>query len=294
MFKNVVVGVDGANGGRAAIALAKHLVSPDGELTLAYVYVDEPFRSRGTSPAYEAGEEEQALELLARQRDEAVVEAERRAIGAPSVGRGLHELAESGHADLLIVGSCRRGLFDRVMVGDDTRAALNGAPCPVAIAPSGYAREPSVLREIGIAYDESPESEHALVVGRRLVAESGAKLSAFETVALPTYSFLGGPVEVENAINQLVKDARERIAALGGVEPHAAYGVPVEELTVYSASVDLLLVGSRSYGPIGRLLFGSTSQRLARSARCPLLVVTRAARAAGLGLDEAAVERQPA
>ena len=47
---------------------------------------------------------------------------------------------------------------------------------------------------------------------------------------------------------------------------------------MYSASLDLLIVGSRDYGPIGRLVHGSTSQQLARMARCPLLVLTRSAR----------------
>ena len=57
---------------------------------------------------------------------------------APSVGRGLHELVEEIHADLLVVGSSRRALLGRAGVGDDTRAALNGAPCAIAIAPAGY------------------------------------------------------------------------------------------------------------------------------------------------------------
>ena len=62
---------------------------------------------------------------------------------------------------------------------------------------------------------------------------------------------------------------------VGDVEPRAAYGQPAEELAPYSASLDLLIVGSRGYGPIGRLIHGSTSQQLAHSARCPLLVLTR-------------------
>ena len=45
-------------------------------------------------------------------------------------------------------------------------------------------------------------------------------------------------------------------------------------------SLDLLVVGSRGYGPLSRLVHGSTSQQLARSARCPLLVLTRATRLA--------------
>jgi hypothetical protein len=50
--------------------------------------------------------------------------------------------------------------------------------------------------------------------------------------------------------------------------------------------VDLLVVGSRGYGPLGRLIHGSTSLQLARSARCPLLVLPKAATAATpTGLD---------
>jgi hypothetical protein len=65
-----------------------------------------------------------------------------------------------------------------------------------------------------------------------------------------------------------------------GVEARVAYGQPADELAAYSASVDLLIVGSRGYGPIGRLVHGSTSQQLARAARCPLVVLTRVVRQA--------------
>lgn len=69
--------------------------------------------------------------------------------------------------------------------------------------------------------------------------------------------------------------------------------LPAEELTLDSASLDLLVIGSRSYGPIGRLVHGNTAQQLARTARCPLLVPTRAARNASLGLagDETVLKR---
>jgi len=38
-----------------------------------------------------------------------------------------------------------------------------------------------------------------------------------------------------------------------------------------------MVIGSRGYGPIGRLAHPSTSRLLARSACCPLLVLTRSA-----------------
>ena len=280
MFKQIVVGVDEHEARRDAIALAKNLLARDGELTLAYVYPGDAHAYRGSSAPYEAGEREGARELLEKVRKETEVEAHLRWRESPSVGRGLHELCEVIGADLLVVGSSRRGLLGRVLMGDDTRAALNGAPCAIAIAPTGYSEQSVAMREIGVGYDGSPESEHALAIARRIAAECGAKLSAFEAVSLPTYAFVGGVAPIDDALTQLVDDARERIAALDRVEPHAAYGRPVEELAVYSASLDLLIVGSRSYGPIGRLIHGSTSLELAGAARCPLLVLTRAAREA--------------
>jgi nucleotide-binding universal stress UspA family protein len=278
VFKRIVVGVDGREGGRDAVALAKLLVAAGGELTLAHVVPGDAHAYRGTSAAYEAADEERAEALLETVREETGVEAHVRWRRSSSVGRGLHELCELIGADLVAVGSSRRGLLGRVLIGDDTSAALNGATCSIAIAPTNYSQQPGAMREIGVGYDGSPESEHALSVARMLAAVSGAKLSALEAVSVPSDAFLG-PGAVDNTPRRLLEDARRRIAALGDVEPRAVYGQPAEELALYSASLDLLVVGSRGYGPIGRLIHGSTSQQLARSARCPLLVLTRAARA---------------
>jgi nucleotide-binding universal stress UspA family protein len=287
MFKNVLVGVDRQGGGRDAIALSTKLLASDGELTLAHVYSGDLRIRRGSTTQHDLAERDQALELLENARKAAGVEAHLRVHKSSSVGRGLHELCEMIEANMLVVGSSRRGLVGRVLIGDDTHSALNGAPCAIAIAPAGYSEQPVAIREIGVGYNGSAESEHAVAVARRVAAEHGAKLSAFEAVSLPTYTFIGGPAPIDGAIEDLVDSARERTATLG-VEAHAVYGNPAEELTMYSASLDLLIVGSRDYGPIGRLVHGSTSAQLARTARCPLLVLTRAARAA-----DAAAGSQP-
>ena len=39
------------------------------------------------------------------------------------------------------------------------------------------------------------------------------------------------------------------------------------------------MTGSRDYGPVRRLMLGSTSTRLVREAPCPVLVLTRGAEA---------------
>lgn len=277
-FTNVVVGVDEHQGGRDATALARDLLAPDGSLILARVYVRPALMGRGASPGFEADEHLHALEARgASERDQTQAGEELRRVDAPSVGRGLHELADAELADLLVVGSCRRGLVGRVMMGDDTSDALNGAPCAVAVAPFGYADRPSIFREIGVAYNGSPESEEALAVARALASEHQAELSAFQAVAVPASLAVAGAGAVMGTLPALVSEARDRIAALGDVKAHAAYGMAAEELAVYSASLDLLVVGSRGYGPVGRLVHGSTSRQLARTARCPLLVLARGA-----------------
>ncbi len=282
MFKNILVGVkhDGAGAGADAIALARKLLTRGGELTLAHVYSSDRSLRGGRPDDYEKLQQERAAEFLQGVSDAAGIAANLRWHKASSVGRGLHELCEIIGADLLVVASSRHGLVGRVLIGDHTRAALNGAPCAIAIAPAGYAEEPVAMREVGVGYNGSAESEHAVAVARRIAAAHGARLSAFEAVALPSYAFMGGPAPIGRAIEELVDEARGRIETLGDIEAHAVYGSPAEELALYSASLDLLVLGSRDYGPVGRIVHGSTSTHLAHTARCPLLVLTRAARSA--------------
>jgi nucleotide-binding universal stress UspA family protein len=86
-------------------------------------------------------------------------------------GRGLHQLAADEHADLLVVGSSHRSAVGRLLLGDDTQAALNGAPCAVAIAPRGYALGGGAWTTIGVGDDGSAEAalarEAACVLAER-------------------------------------------------------------------------------------------------------------------------------
>jgi nucleotide-binding universal stress UspA family protein len=278
MFEQVIVGVDGRPTGRDAIALASRLVSPEGKLTLANVHAGELRPVHAVTPGMVQEERGASHELLERELAAAEVEAELVSFVAPSPGRGLHDLAEERGADLLVVGSCSRGALGRAMLGDDTRAALNGAPCAVGIATRGYAQHPLPLARVGVGYDGSPESEAALAAARAVAAQHRSKLLALEVVSVPTYSFTGlTPPALGDTIDALIADAKERLAALDDVEARAVYGLPGEELAAFGDDLDLLVVGSRNYGPLRRLVIGSTSDYLERHARSSLLVLPRQA-----------------
>ncbi len=116
---------------------------------------------------------------------------------------------------------------------------------------------------------------------RELAARDGAKLMAAHVVSLPSWAYVSGglPANWGELLEADRRAAEERIATQEGVETTAVYGVAVEELAAFGDRVDLLVVGSRNYGPVRRLVLGSTSGGLARHARCALLVLPRTAAA---------------
>ena len=279
MFDKILVGVDGRQGGCDAIALGQRLAAPGAQVTLAHVYGGPMAGGRAAALATPL-ELESAEQLLQHAAMEIGMPADTVTLCESSVGRGLHELAEQRRAELLVVGSCHRGLLGRVLLGDDTGRALNGAPCAVAIAPRGYAESaPQRLARIGLGCVDSPESAWALQVARALAARHESTVRALSVVSLQSIPY-GEPIPDQWAkvANQLVVDELQRLSDLEGVEGDATYGDPGEELAAFSAELDLLIVGSRGYGPAGRLFNGSTSNYLARRSRCPLLVLPRKAR----------------
>jgi nucleotide-binding universal stress UspA family protein len=73
-----------------------------------------------------------------------------------------------------------------------------------------------------------------------------------------------------------------------------AVGTPVDELVELSRTVDLLVVGSRAWGPVRRTLMGSTAAKLMRKAHCPVLVLPRGAATGGPGETDPAGARSEA
>jgi nucleotide-binding universal stress UspA family protein len=278
MFNNVLVGVDGRTGGRDAIALASKLTNPDGKLTLAHVHTGDLRPSHAIAPGLVREEREASHKLLERECAAADVKAELTSIVSMSPGRGLHEQAEEQNADLIVVGSCSHGAFGRAVLGDDTRAALNGAPCAVAIAPLGYAEHPIPIAKVGVAYNSSPESAAALAMARELAASTRATVHALEVVMIPTVAYtVIIPPALGDSVDLMIQEANSRMKEMTDVDGHAVYGLAGEELAAFGDQVDLLVIGSRSYGPVKRLVLGSTSDYLERHARCSLLVLPRAA-----------------
>jgi len=295
MFKNVLVGVDGRPNGRDAVALASRLTDLDGKLTLAHIHSGELHPSHAVPPGVVREEREASEQLLETERAAAGVDAGLISIMALSPGCGLHLQAEEQGADLLVVGSSSRGAIGRAMLGDDTRAALNGAPCAVAIASLGYAEHPAPIAKVGVAYNGSPESKAALALARELAASTRASIQALEVVPIMTYAYTGFvPAAIGDSVDAMLQEASSRLKELPDVQGRAVYGLTGEELAAFGDELDVLVVGSRGYGPVKRLVLGSTSEYLQRHARCSLVVLPRVAIDADVDADTSGAQNTTA
>jgi nucleotide-binding universal stress UspA family protein len=286
VFKNVLIGVDGRQGGRDAIALARLLAGPGATFTLAHAY--GLVMGKGAAEALPI-ERQQSHEMLERERDVAGLPAELVVRGQHPVGRMLHEIAEERGVDLIVVGSTRHALLGRVLLGDDTRAALDGTPCATAVAPRGFALVAHQLVSLGVGYDGSPESEQALAVARKLAAAtSESTIRALCVVSLQQVrDEKPVPADWPREADELIAQRKRALEQIDGIEGAVEYGGPREELIRFGRDLDLLIVGSRNYGPLGRLIHGSVSRYLVGHASCPVLVLPRAVGVAPAATDAA-------
>ena len=97
--------------------------------------------------------------------------------------------------------------------------------------------------------------------------------------------------EIEGELRVQAEDALRRATdALGGdvaVEADAFVEDPADVLVRVSEHLDLLVCGSRGYGPLRAVLLGGVSRRLTAEAQCPVIVLPRGVKASLEGLMEA-------
>jgi nucleotide-binding universal stress UspA family protein len=145
-----------------------------------------------------------------------------------------------------------------------------------------------VLKTIVVGVDFSPASEIACRQALALARKLGARLVLAHAAAIPQEPE-GIPASMSSTAQTYLAVLRERIAedqqALGelgerlgggGVEvSHVLADGFADDALVDAArelSADLLVTGSHGRRGLGRLLLGSTAERVVRAAHCPVLV----------------------
>jgi nucleotide-binding universal stress UspA family protein len=274
-----MVGFDGTPGSFDALALA-HDLAPAATMTLVYVPPHEDPVAHTYRPV-EVGGPAVPADLFAGAGDAlGGTKHDFRAYAGASPAHVLCDLTEREDFDLAVVGSPHRSAIGRALIGSVAEALLHGSRVPVVVATRGYAgKNHGPPRRIAVAYDTTPESEAALRHAEATAIVAGADLELLTVVAAP-----GGDPDA------LVESRSARIEPYAFVEEAAAQvdervEVRTRMLTgpiaaaladaCQEAEIDLLVVGSRDYGPLRRALLGSVSNQLIHIAPCPVLLVPR-------------------
>jgi len=283
--RKILIGFDGTPQGEDALALG-HLLSRALEATPVVTTVVRHPRHGVEESDYEAAlaEFSQPLFATARERLEGMEVVERPVVN-DSRPAAIYELADWEKPSLIVIGSTRQGPVGRVVVGTLGGALLSGVPCGVAVAPGGYANGKRRLDRIGVAVDGASQSWRALSGAAALAARAQSPLQVLSVMEPPHY-VLGGLLSPlnrdqyreykEKEWEGVYKEAARRVPGVS-TEPKLLHGDPAEALAAAAQHLDLLVVGSRAYGPLKGTLLGSVSTKLMATAPCPVMVLPRGA-----------------
>jgi nucleotide-binding universal stress UspA family protein len=280
MPSTIIAGYDGSDASRAAVRFAARLgqaLSSEVVAVSGYPVPPHAFGkggSDGADAALAADAMAEAHLTLTELQEDGV---SNRLVRPGEPARVLIEAADELGADLIAVGTHHAAGLGRLSLGSTGERLIHGAPCAVSIVPSTPSEEE--LRTVAVAYDGSEGARTAIEYAARLARSLSARLVLISAID----PFAGSRFETSEdddrryrlAVATEADRAAEELASQLDVEVRIVAGAPGEAVAAECKDADLLVAGSRGYGPLRAVLAGSVSRYLADHAPCPLIVVPR-------------------
>ncbi len=259
-FASIVCGVDGSRPSQEAARQAALVTDPGAVLAYVAVSWETPGATARTTLTHE-----EARECLRAARDEARelgVTAELVDEHAEDAGPQL--LAFAAKQDLLVVGTHGHARASGIMVGSVATAAVHRADIPVLVA----RRPPEGIEfpaRIVLASDGTPASDAAVELTARLAAHHGSQVGII------------GARDRDAPFHPGLAEHAAQISAATGRDPVIleAPGAPHHAVATAAGDFDASLVVAGSRGLSGIAAIRSTSERIAHTAPCSVLVVRR-------------------
>jgi nucleotide-binding universal stress UspA family protein len=289
MASRVVIGYDGSEASEDAVAFGLTWCCSTSDVpVVATVYPEEhPLGAGRVDVEWTTYVREQAEIIQDKARALVGDAALYRNVASSSAAHGLADLAEDVDAVMVIVGTTPETGLARSLLGSSTERLLHGATAPVMVVPSGWRQSaPDRISSIGVAYVDTRDAREALRMAVRVALRIPARLTLYSVLGQSSehYSYLVGRTDEEAFLDKARDSFRKALDfAAAGVPPELEpRTVLLEEPVVESLAalgpddVEMLVCGSRGYGPVRRVLLGGVSSRLIRRARLPVAVVPRA------------------
>ena len=292
--QRIVVGVDGSDGARAALAWAlAEAVRRGAEVDVLsavpvdFYWDDAYLRADGGVDRVRADTETRARALIEEvRRDPAVASV---AAGVPVdvvvvAGPPAEFLVDRAEgADLLVVGSRGRGAARSTLLGSVALHCVTHAPCPVVVVhPTRPAVEGAGTVVVGL--DDSAPARAALRVAVAEAARMGAEVEAVVVYHRPDlwsdlYTWSAPPTDEtqDHALRGGERVVAEVLGDTAGSGPRvrvvALEGPTGPVLALRAEDAALLVVGSRSRSALRGLVLGSVALHCVVHAPVPVMVV---------------------
>ena len=278
-MKSIVVGVDGSEGARAALAWAIEQASARRGVRVVALSawmsyptdLGDATRAEFASIVAEVSPDRDGVEIV-----EHVVRG-----SAISV-----LLDEARHAHLLVVGSRGLGGFKGLLLGSVSHQLVTHAPCPTVVVPLPGVMPSDVdnsKKPIVVGVDGSSNSIAALSWAGQWAQDSGANVRAvyawqYPPLNAPAQHIGKGVPETEEFDDQARTELDSFVAAAAvpsdvPVTPSLRVESPAKALLDEAREAQLLVVGARGRQGFTGLLLGSVATAVAHHTPCPLAVI---------------------
>jgi len=280
-----LVGFDPEHGGEDALALGQRLARVLGGGIEVVAVLPWPRHLADADDLQREVDAELKGPFAAARERFGGVEFAARGFAHPSPAQALAAIADDQDVAVIVIGSAHRGEVGRTLLGTVGQSLAHGASRPIAIAPRGYADAvDDRLDRVAVAFDGSPEAKVALDTAVAIAKRAGAELTVLTVADYPRYTRAAAwSLLTEGEINDRERAHRQELVdgAVASLPDgltaagRVLTGDPARELTDATADYDLIVAGSRSFGPVRRVLLGSTTRRLLGESVCPVLVMPR-------------------
>lgn len=289
MIRTILAATDGSPAAMGALRIAKELARISGhEIRILGVVEPVPVFDAGFMVALpEAELYESRRGALREEVCRQVEEIWGSPTGCPiSIKAGLPgprimAYGEELGADMILLGLGRHGPMDRVFGTETALQVIRLSHLPVLAVPESTTELPD---SAVIAIDFSPFSHRAAQAATDVLTAPWEVhlvhvLSGMEFLPTLSEEWRGG---YETELVERLAEVSANLGSPPGCKSHSHVleGEPSHELLAFSDArgAKLLVAGSHGHSFVGRLLMGSVSTRLIRSAKVPVLVVPPAER----------------
>ena len=289
----IVVGVDGSEGAKAALAwaCAEARRDSDAKIVAVSTWLSPITAMSPWDVGYDVPIDLSEATAAALKESVAAVAAERfgdleiaqRVVCGSAAGVLI---AEGSAADILVVGSRGLGGFKGLLLGSVSHQVVTHAPCPTVIVPraaGAWAATRVGPASIVVGIDGSSNSSAALQWAARRAHGADAIVRAVYVWRFPAVAVAPPPIgawaDPASASADAAMDALAAFIAAAElprdvrVVPTIREGSGAKVLLDEGQHADLLVVGARGHEGFVGLLLGSVATAVMHHARCPVAVI---------------------